>query len=71
MSETTAVPRSMMKPNRNSGLFLKKERVRPDSPKVRAEKDRLIAEFLKTKGVTKCGFGASQWMEPDTALWRS
>lgn len=68
---TVGVLRTAMKPNRNSHLFVKQKRAPKDGPKVRAEKERLIAEFLETKGVNRCTPATSQWMEPDTALWRS
>lgn len=42
-----------LRPNRNSRLFVKIRRPKKDSDKVRAEKDRLIAEFLEKHGVTK------------------
>lgn len=68
---TLGVLRSAMKPNRNSGLFVKRARPHKDSAKVIAEKARLVAEFLATKGVNRCTPDHSRWMEPDTALWRS
>lgn len=69
--EVRGVLKALTKPNRNTCLFGKKTKPRKDSATVAAEKERLVAEFLATKGPTKCELGASQWLEPDTQLWRS
>jgi len=68
---TVGVLKSLIKSNRNTGLFVKKKRPRKDSAAVRAEKDRLVQEFLATHKVTRIGAAFSQWQDGEMAVWQS
>lgn len=60
-----------MTPNRNTHLFAKTKRPPKEDPAARAEKDRLIREYLEKNEPTRINPMFALWNDKDTDIWRS
>lgn len=62
---------TLLRANRNTRLFVKNKKPKNDTPTVRAEKNKLIQQFIEQHGVSRCAPAFSMWTEGDTSIWKS